>query len=66
MRKIGLAERISNVRYGEIRNGRGTIDFNFDGDKVLTITEPTDVLLVGVPGSTKWIAEHYGFLLANS
>ena len=61
---VALAQRIKNIRYGEIRKGRGTIDFDFDGT-VLTITEPTDVILVGCEGAPKWIVENYGFLLAN-
>ena len=56
-----IADRITGIRYGKL----GTILFEYAG-RTITISEPIDVLLVGydVPAS-KWIANHYGFLLAN-
>jgi len=55
---------IKNIRYGEIKDGHGTILFNF-GNETIVISEPKDVMLVGAPHdlAEKWIFEHYGFLL---
>ena len=61
-----LSDKITNIRYGKIHDGHGSIDFDFGGKgRTITIAEPADVLLVGWPGAAEWIATHYGFLLAN-
>ena len=54
--------KITNVRYGPIKDGRGTILFESDGI-TCTATEPIDVLLVGWSGAADWIRRHYSFLL---
>jgi hypothetical protein len=61
-----LVSRISNIRYGAISKGRGTVIFDYNGCPV-TITEPQNVLLVGFDHqkASEWIAVNYGFLLAN-
>lgn len=64
---------ITDIRYGEIRDGRGTIEVETDSGYVHTITEPDDVLLVDPdhsaeppkphPMAVAWIMRRYGMLL---
>ncbi len=51
---------ITHVRYGN----PGFLRFDYAG-KTLSIREPLDIIVVGMPGAGAWIAEHYGFLLSS-
>jgi len=60
-----LIERITNIRY--VNSTKVGWDFLCDDNTTRTfqIADPCDVMLVGYPGATNWIAKHYGFMLIN-